>query len=131
MNAVSMLSRNTARNARITTAREPISRAWPIRSRSSLAMPREALRIQKIIQVTKPTARIDITPPMVSCAVNERAVSAVTNCSSPQAAAATARAAPTPIQTSLRRSRCPDLTRKVARMLTTSEASSPSRSPIR
>ena len=35
-------------------------------------MPREALRIQKIIQVTKPTARIDITPPIVSWAVNER-----------------------------------------------------------
>ena len=56
---------------------------WPIRSRSSLAMLRDALRIQKIIQVTKPTARIDITPPTVSWVVNDFAVSAVTNWSRP------------------------------------------------
>ena len=35
-------------------------------------MLRDALRIQKIIQVTKPTAMIDITPPIVSWVVNER-----------------------------------------------------------
>jgi len=31
-------------------------------------MPRPADRIQKIIQVTKPTARIESTPPNVACA---------------------------------------------------------------
>jgi hypothetical protein len=57
----------------------PISSARLIRSRSSPAIVRDARRIQKIIQVTKPTAAIDMNPPTVSWVVNDFAVSAVTN----------------------------------------------------
>ena len=52
-------------------------------------MPRAALRIQKIIQVTKPTATIDVIASNSSCVVNDLAVSAVMNCSSAQPATAT------------------------------------------
>ncbi len=71
--AVSRPSRPTASAAITTTAVEPILIAVSSLPRSSLAMVRAVRFIQKIIQVTKPTAMIDKLPPSASWASNVRA----------------------------------------------------------
>ena len=68
--AVSRPSRPTASAAMTTTAVEPILIASSSLPRSSAEMVRAVRRIQKIIQVTKPTAMIDSEPPSASCASN-------------------------------------------------------------
>ena len=67
--AVSRPSRPTARTATTTSDQRPAA-ASSTRPRSSLPMPREARAIQKIIQVTNPTAMIESVPPISSCASN-------------------------------------------------------------
>ena len=58
--------------ATITSDHGLASVAWSTWDRSSPEMPRAALAIQKIIQVTKPTAMIDSRPPISSWASNVR-----------------------------------------------------------
>ena len=92
-------------------------------------MPRAALAIQKIIQVTNPTATIESAPPISSWASNVSPrgpkVSANPN------ARLTSTASATPAQIHGSRCRRSVLTRYATRMLTTSAASRPSRRPIR
>jgi len=66
--AVSSPSRATAMKAVRVRAPVPMARATSMRSCRSPFKCREVRRIQKIIQVTSPTARMDITPPKVSWA---------------------------------------------------------------
>ena len=70
--AVSSPSRPTARTATTTSDQRPPSAASSILPRSSPLRPRAARAIQKIIQVTKPTATIDRLPPISSCASKVR-----------------------------------------------------------
>jgi hypothetical protein len=90
---------------------------------------RAARRIQKIIQVTNTTAAIERKPPMASCALKLSWVDVYV--SSAPKARLRATAAATPAHTAGRAARRPVFTRYATRMLTTSEASSPSRRPIR
>ena len=85
--------------------------------------------IQKIIQVTKPTAMIDKLPPRASWASNVRAC--WVRASPTVTPTLTEMARPTPTHTLGSTSRRPLWTRKATRMLTTRDASSPSRNPIR
>ena len=85
--------------------------------------------IQKIIHVTKPTAMIDRPPPSASWASNVSACWA--SASATVTPTLTAIAIPTPIHTLGSTARRPVCTRNATRMLTTREASRPSRSPIR
>ena len=128
--AVSRPSRPTASAAITTTATEPIWIASSSLPRRSLAMVRAVRRIQKIIQVTKPTAMIDRLPPSASWASNVSAcwasASADGDADADRDRDARRRARPWAAPT-----RRPVCTRKATRMLTTSEASRPSRSPIR
>ena len=85
--------------------------------------------IQKIIHVTNATAMIDRLPPNASCASK---VSACWADASPTVTPTlTATAMPTPSHTFGSTDRRPVWTRKATRMLTTREASRPSRNPIR
>ena len=90
---------------------------------------RDAVRIQNTIQVTKPTATIDSTPPKISWA--SKLMLADVKCSTAPNPKDSTTATPTPAHRAGMRSRCPPRTRNVIRMLTTSAASSPSRSPVR
>ena len=65
---VSRPSRPTARNAVSASASVPIGSAASSLSCSSVLRKRAVRRIQKTIQVTKPTATIDRVPPKRSCA---------------------------------------------------------------
>ena len=89
---------------------------------------RAVARIQKIIQVTNPTAMIDSEPPTISCCSNRSSpmVYAITVPIATQISSAAA----TPPHTHLSAERWSDFTRKAMRMLTTSAASRPSRRPI-
>ena len=86
-------------------------------------------RIQKIIHVTNPTAMIDSEPPRASWASNVRACSVRVRPRVTPTLTSTAIA--TPSQTLGSSERRFVRTRKATRMLTTSDASSPSRSPMR
>ncbi len=86
-------------------------------------------RIQKIIQVTNPTAMIDSEPPRASWASNVRACWVRVRPRVTPTLTSTAIA--TPSQTLGSSERRFVRTRKATRMLTTSDASSPSRSPMR
>ena len=66
--AVSRPSRPTASMATTTSDQGLASAALSIWDRSWPDIERAALAIQKIIQVTKPTAMIDKPPPISSCA---------------------------------------------------------------
>ena len=66
--AVSRPSRPTASTATSTSDQRVPSAALSIWPRSSPPIARAARAIQKIIQVTKPTATIDSVPPMASWA---------------------------------------------------------------
>ena len=68
--AVSRPSRPTARNAVATSAPVPMASAASSLPCSSDFRCRAVRRIQKTIQVTRPTARIDREPPRASCASN-------------------------------------------------------------
>ena len=92
--AVSSPSRPTASAAMTTTAVDPIWMALSRRPRSSAEMERAARRIQKIIQVTKPTAMIERPPPNASCASNVSACWARVNASVTPTLTATAIATP-------------------------------------
>ena len=70
--AVSRPSRPTASTATITRPHQLVSAATSIWVRRSPARPRAARAIQKIIQVTRPTARIDRIPPIASWASKVR-----------------------------------------------------------
>ncbi len=94
---VSSPSRATAMKARTTTAVPPMATALSSLPCSSLAMDREALLIQKIIQVTNATAMIDMTPPKRSWASKER-LAEVNSSSAPTATLRTT-ARPTPAHT--------------------------------
>ena len=60
--AVSSPSRATAKNAVIAIANGPVMSAFSILPLSSSRRPRDAERIQKTIQVTKPTASKEVVP---------------------------------------------------------------------
>ena len=66
-------------------------------------------RIQKTIQVTKPTATIEAKPPNRSCA--SKLMLALVNCRTAPKARLTTIAAATPVQSGRRVSRRPVLTR--------------------
>ena len=70
--AVSRPSRPTASTATRTSDQRPPSAARSIWPRSSPLSERAVRAIQKIIQVTKPTATIDSPPPIISWASKVR-----------------------------------------------------------
>ena len=55
----------------------PSATAEAISPSSSFLSPRAVRRIQKIIQVTRPAARIDMVPPTPSCALNDSCSNAI------------------------------------------------------
>ncbi len=71
MAAVSRPSRPTVRKATSAIAPLPRATAEAISPSSSFLRPRAVRRIQKIIQVTSPAARIDRVPPTPSWALND------------------------------------------------------------
>jgi len=103
--------------------------ASPSLPRRSFDSVRAFRRIQKIIHVTKPTAMIDSEPPSASWASNVRACWVSVRPSVTPMLTRTAIA--TPSQTRGSSERRFVRTRKATRMLTTSDASRPSRSPMR
>ena len=112
-----------------TTATGPIRIASSSFPRRSLDSVRALRRIQKIIQVTNPTAMIDSEPPRASWASNVRACWVRVRPRVTPMLTSTAIA--TPSQTFGSSERRFVRTRNATRMLTTSDASSPSRSPMR
>ncbi len=106
---VSRPSRATAMKATTATATGPMPMALSRRPCSSPVMLRAVRFIQKIIQVTNPTAMIDMIPPKASCAVkdirDEVKVSAAPN------ARLSSTASPTPVHTAGSASRRPVCTR--------------------
>ena len=107
---VSRPSRATAMNAVRVSAKVPISRAASSLSCSSVLRYRAVRRIQKIIQVTKTTATIDIRPPKRSWASKLRLFEVKVS-SAPNARLTARRRPATPSQIGRSRSRCPALTR--------------------
>ena len=90
---------------------------------------RATLAIQKIIQVMSATAAIDRIPPIASWASNVSVLGPKVRIAPNPIETRTAMA--TPAHTQRRRSRRSIRTRYARRMPTTSEASRPSRRPIR
>jgi hypothetical protein len=115
--------------ATTTSDQGRVSAALSIWARRPPEIVRAALAIQKIIQVTKTTATIDNDPPISSSASKVRPFGPKVNTAPKARETAVAIATPSQIRGS--RMRRSDLTRYAIRMLTTSAASSPSRSPIR
>ncbi len=107
----------------------PILSASSILPRNSAAIVLAALRIQKIIPVTNATAMIDMPPPNASCCSN--VMPAALKVMIAPAATDSAVATATPTQTHLSAYRRSVFTKNAIRMLTTSAASRPSRSPIK
>lgn len=127
--AVSSPSRATDRKATTTTATDPSCRASLSFSRRSPDIRRAAVRIQKIMKVTKTVAASEAKASNISCCREPRL--AAVNVSNAPNPTESATAAPTPAQTSGRRSPLPLFTRKATRMETTRVASRPSRRPMR
>ncbi|GCE02656.1 hypothetical protein EHYA_10438 [Embleya hyalina] len=107
--AVSRPSRPTDRNAVSTSAPVPIASAWSSLPCNSAFNACEVRRIQKIIQVTRNTARTESEPPNISCCSN--VISAEVSSRVASSATLSATAAPIPSQTAGSASRRSLLTR--------------------
>ena len=128
---VSRPSRPTARNAVTVSAPAPTRAARCTSPRRWAARPAAVRRIQKIIQVTRPTANTLSRPPTASCARLDR--SATENVSTAAKLPASITAPSTPSHIGAVDALPPSgvvLRTAASSMLTTRPASRPSRSPI-